>query len=163
MKTEPAPPHDQVKIPKVLEPIREHPFLHGLSQEHLEIIADCAMATKFAAGEQIFREGDPANRFYLIKSGRIILERTGNEGVVKTIQIIGPQDVLGWSWLYPPFYWHFDARALEETEAVFLYGTRIREFCEQNHDLGYEVMKRIAHVLINRLLAARRDLASEEI
>jgi len=153
--TAPAP-----TLPAILSEIAEHPFLRGLEQKHLAILADCAMRCRFEAGECIFREGEPANRFYLIRSGKVALE-TATERGTNTLQLIGGQDVLGWSWLYPPYYWHFDARAIEKTDAIFIYGTRLREICEEDHDLGYELMKRTASTLISRLVAARRDLAAK--
>ena len=74
------------------------------------------------------------------------------------IQTLTAGHVLGWSWLFPPYYWHFDARALEPTRAIFFYGTRLREECEQDPDLGYALMKRVTQVLINRLQATRRQI-----
>ncbi len=91
------------------------------------------MNSHFDAGELIFSEGDPANRFYLLIKGKVVLESDG-EGEPTVIQTIGPGDVLGWSWLFPPFYWHFDARAEQPIDAVFFYGTRLRELCEADHD-----------------------------
>ncbi len=140
--------------------VAEHPFLRGLSSYHLEILASCAMNSHFDAGELIFSEGDPANRFYLLIKGKVVLESDG-EGEPTVIQTIGPGDVLGWSWLFPPFYWHFDARAEQPIDAVFFYGTRLRELCEADHDLGYELMKRTAKVAIKRLMAARQHLAGK--
>ncbi len=74
------------------------------------------------------------------------------------IQIIGPGDVLGWSWLFPPFFWHFDAWVVQPTTAIFFYGTRLREACEQDHELGYELMKRMTQVVMRRLQATRQQL-----
>src|SRR4026207_418203 len=111
--------------------IMEHPFLKGLKPEYLRLLADSAMRTHYEAGELIFREGDPANRFYLIEQGRVSLETQGKEAPPGSGQVLGPGDVLGWSWLCPPYYWHFDARVIEPTTAIFFYGTRLREQCEQ--------------------------------
>jgi CRP-like cAMP-binding protein len=138
----------------------EHPFLRGLKPEYLRFLADSAMRMHYAPGDQIFREGDPANRFYLIEKGRVFLESSGQEDPPVAIQVIGPGDVLGWSWLFPPYYWHFDARVTEPTTAIFFYGTRLRELCEENHDFGFEMMKRMTQVLIGRLQATRRELRS---
>lgn len=135
-----------------------HPFLKGMKPEHLETMAACAMQTRFEERQSIFREGDSANRFYLIQEGRVIMETDAEEGSVIPIQIIGPGDVLGWSWLFPPYYWQFDARALEPTKALFFYGSRLREYCEQDHDLGYELTKRMAAVVVKRLQATRRQM-----
>src|SRR5262245_49094187 len=92
--------------------IAEHPFLKNLTPVQLKVLTDCAMRSHFNSGEVIFREGDPANRFYLIQRGKVLLESPVKEGSPVVIGIIGPGDVLGWSWLFPPYYWHLDARAL---------------------------------------------------
>jgi CRP-like cAMP-binding protein len=76
--------------------------------------------------------------------------------------ILGAGDVLGWSWLFPPYLWHFDARAATPTTAIFFYGTRLRELCDENHDLGYELMKRVSEIVIKRLQATRRELVEHD-
>ena len=141
--------------------LADHPFLKGFSEEHLKILEDCSMKRVFEKGEVIFCEGDLANRFYLILNGSVALEskREGEPPVL--IQSIGPGDVLGWSWLFPPYNWHFDARAIERTEAIFLYGTRIRAKCEEQPALGYELLKRIAHVMVQRLQATRKQIIKD--
>ncbi|MBI2949270.1 MAG: Crp/Fnr family transcriptional regulator [Verrucomicrobia bacterium] len=138
--------------------IAEHPFLKDVSPDHLPVLADNAMRVQFEPGAFIFRERDPANRFYLIESGQVALESRSGDEPALLIQTIGPGDVLGWSWLFPPYYWHFDARAIESTAAIFFYGTRLREQCEEDHDLGYELMTRVTSVVIQRLQAARKQL-----
>jgi CRP/FNR family transcriptional regulator, cyclic AMP receptor protein len=138
--------------------IAEHQFLKGMSSHDLGILAEAAMPLEFNAGEVIFRKGDPANRFYLIVHGRVLLEAEANHRAALPIQTIEDGGVLGWSWLVPPYLWHFDARALEQTEAIFFYGTLLREECETNHDLGYELLKRMSEVMIGRLQATREEL-----
>ena len=138
--------------------IADHPFVRGLRPEHLKVLADNAMRMHYDEGQMIFREGEPANRFYLIERGHISLESYRRDEPAVNIQKIGPGDVLGWSWLFPPYYWHFDARTLEPTTAIFLYGTRLRELCEEDHDLGYELMKRMTQIVIQRLQATRKEL-----
>lgn len=135
-----------------------HPFLKGLSPHQTRLLADSAMVTSFQPGETIFREGDPANRFYLILTGKVAIESYVRDQGNRLIQTIGPGDVLGWSWLFPPFYWHFEARALEATTAIFFYGTPLRAACETDHDLGYELIRRMAAVMLQRLQATRRQL-----
>ena len=140
------------------EVIARHPFMKGFSPHHCRLLTDCAMVTKFVAGELIFREGDPANRFYLIQKGKVALEAHVGTGPVTRIQTVEAGQVLGWSWMFPPYYWHFDARAIEPTEAIFFYGTPLRTECDEDHDLGYELVKRMAEVMIERLQATRRQL-----
>ena len=140
--------------------LAEHPFFKGLTAEQLETIAGYSMQWEFAAGELVFREGDPANRFFVILEGEVALESPVRDGAAVPIQTIGPGDVLGWSWLFAPYYWHFDARAVKPTTAIFFYATPLREECERDHDLGYELMKRVAEVVIGRLQATRHQLVS---
>jgi CRP-like cAMP-binding protein len=156
MKAEPT------QAPAALEEVAEHPFLRGLSDAHLRALADCAMRLRFEEGAVIFREGDPANRFYLLIRGKVALETEQSEKRVR-VQTIGGGDVLGWSWLFPPYYTHFDARALEATDAMFFYGTRLREMCEEDHNLGYEMLKRISMVVIDRLLSTERKLIAASL
>jgi CRP/FNR family cyclic AMP-dependent transcriptional regulator len=159
MNTQPNAETNESSAPTPLETaIAQHPFLEGLSAKHLKILAEVAMFKEFPEGQLIFSEGDPANRFYLIQKGRVAVESHGRDANTAPIQTIGAGDVLGWSWLFPPYHWHFDARALELTKALFFYGTRLREACEEDHDLGYELMKRTAAVVIKRLQATRREL-----
>jgi len=132
-----------------------HPFLKGLTAEQLEILAANALPAHFQAGEAIFREGEAANRFYLITKGAVLLEIYAKDRGSAVVEKIGAGDVLGWSWLFPPYYWRMDARAVEPTDAIFFYGTGLRQEAERNHDLGYELMRRVAAVAIQRLQAAR--------
>lgn len=138
--------------------IRKHPFFNDLSPHQYRLLADSAMRTQFRPGEVIFRQGDPANRFYLIQHGKVSVEAWLRERGTMTIQTLGDGDVLGWSWLFPPYYWQFGARALEATDAIFIYGTPLREECESDHELGYELMKRVSGVMLERLQATRRQL-----
>jgi CRP-like cAMP-binding protein len=140
------------------EIISGHPFLQGLNPHQMRILRDCAMFIRFKPGELIFREGDPANRFYLIIKGKVALESHVRDSGTMSIQTVDEGEVLGWSWLFPPYYWHFDARAVAPTEAVFFYGTPLREECENDHELGYELIKRLSEVMIKRLQATRHLL-----
>ena len=139
--------------------ISEHPFLRSLSPAYLQILTDCAEERAFTAGEVIFREGDIADRFFLIEQGKVALEShvSSAEGGL-AVQDLGPQDVLGWSWLFPPYVWHFQARAVEPTRTISFNGAHLLVACEKNHEFGYDLMKRLAQVLIRRLQAAQKQL-----
>lgn len=138
------------------------PFLNGMNKRQLELLVENSMLAEFKTDERIATQGGPANRFYLILEGQVQLETPVMEGEAMRIQILGPGDVLGWSWLFPPYLWHFDARAVTPTKAIFFYGTRLRELCEENHDLGYELMKRVSEIVIRRLQATRRELVEHD-
>jgi CRP/FNR family transcriptional regulator, cyclic AMP receptor protein len=137
-----------------------HPLLAGMNHAQLALLMDCAMATKFKRGQTILREGDFANRFYLIETGKVALESGGGFGEPVVIETIGAGDLLGWSWMFPPYVWHFTARAAEPTEAIFFYGTILREYCERDPSLGYELFKRMTPVMLRRLQAARKKMLS---
>jgi CRP-like cAMP-binding protein len=135
-----------------------HPFLVGMNQKQLALLTGCAMAVQFQKGQVIFREGELANRFYLIETGKVTLESSGGEGNPVVIDTIGAGDLLGWSWMFQPYTWHFTARAAEVTTAIFFYGTILREYCEDDHSLGYELLKRMSLVMNRRMQAARNKM-----
>jgi CRP-like cAMP-binding protein len=138
--------------------IAQQPFFKGLNSQQLQLLTASALEMKFETGATIFEEGSPANRFFLILSGRVELSSEMEDRNVIPIQTLGPGDDLGWSWLFPPYSLHFSARALAPTTMIFFYGTRLREQCEQDHELGYQLMKRIAEVATQSLRATQRRL-----
>ena len=138
--------------------VAAHPFLLGINEHHIRLLADCAIRTHFEGGQMIFREGETANRFYLIEQGEVVLEATGAGDREIIIETVGKGDLLGWSWLFPPYAWHFSARATKPTSAIFFYGTVLREYCEKDHSLGFELFKRMSEVMTRRLQSARGRL-----
>jgi CRP/FNR family transcriptional regulator, cyclic AMP receptor protein len=141
------------------ELIAQQPFFKGLSVHHLQLLTDSALEMKFGPEQTIFTEGSPANRFYLILEGKVVLEsETEERGVMIPIQTLGPGDDLGWSWFFPPYAFFFSARAVEPTKTIFFYGPPLREQCEKDHELGYQIMKRIAEVATQSLGTTQRRL-----
>ena len=138
--------------------LAEHPFFQGLAARHLELLVGCASNVRFPPGEFLFRAGEEANRFFLVREGRVALEIVPPGSSPHTVQTVGAGDVLGWSWLIPPYHWKFDARAVEQTRALALDGQCLRHKCEEDHDLGYELLKRFAQVMEERLQATRLQL-----
>jgi CRP/FNR family cyclic AMP-dependent transcriptional regulator len=148
----------QIEIEPIATRVALHPFLAGMNRVQLALLNDCAMATNFKKQQTIFREGEMANRFYLIETGKVVLESSDGLGKPVIIDTITPGDLLGWSWMFPPYTWQFTARAVEPTAAIFFYGTILREYCEKDHSLGYELLKRMSVVMIKRLQAARKKM-----
>jgi CRP-like cAMP-binding protein len=145
--------------PRLLEAqVAAHPFVKGMNPDHLELLAANALPVRFEANHLIFSEGDVANRFFLIQEGRVALESFVRGRGTLLIATIGGGEALGWSWLFAPGYWHFDARAIEPVKAIALYGPALRQLCETDHDFGYELIKRVSGVLIHRLQDTRRQL-----
>ena len=142
-----------------LEPIlRTHPFLEGLDSRFMELITGCASNVRFNAGEFLFHEDEEANQFYIIRQGRVAVEShaAGMDPII--IHTVEAGDILGWSWLVPPYYWHFDAKAVELTRAIALDGKCLRQKCENDHELGYELLKRFTNIITQRLEATRMQL-----
>ena len=140
------------------EILRQHPFLMGLSEEHMATLIGCASNIRFAEGETVIHEGEVANKFYLIRTGRLALEMdvSGRGGL--RIQTTGPGEILGWSWLISPYRWHFSAVAVIDTRAVALDAECLRNKCETDPKLGYEMLKRLAQVMERRIDATRLQL-----
>lgn len=136
----------------------EQAIFKDLDPRALEIIAGCASNVRFDTGGWIFQEGEDASRFYLIRHGKVALNALVPGRGEVTIQTIGEGDVLGWSWLFPPYRWHFGARALELTRAIAFDGACLRMKAEADHDLGYELLKRFAQTIIERLQATRLQM-----
>jgi CRP-like cAMP-binding protein len=138
--------------------IEEHPFFAGLDHEFMDLVLGCAMNVRFAKGTYVFREGDEADTFYLIREGNVALEIFAPQRKPIIVATLGIGEVLGWSWLLPPYHWKFHAHAVADTRAIALDGKCLRTKCEQNHDLGYEVLKRFAQVVAQRLESTRFQL-----
>lgn len=153
---QPERPHDR---PELEARVAAHPFLLGLSEHHIRLLTDCAMLTRFQPDQKIFRTGETANRFYLLEEGTVVMEAVTMDETPVQIDIVLAGGLLGWSWLFPPYLWHFDARATEPTTAIFFYGTVLREYCERDPSLGYELFKRMSEVMIKRLQSARDRLS----
>jgi len=142
--------------------IREllQPFglMRNLEPAQLDVVAGCGQNTHFDARTMIFRDGEPADTFYALRSGKVALEINVPQRGPLVIDTLGPGDVLGWSWLFPPYRWHFDARAVESTSAVALDGKCLRDKCSDDPVLGYRLMRSFTQVVIDRLQATRLQL-----
>ena len=138
--------------------LAEHPFFKGLRPEHLDTLVGCAANVRFSAGEFLFREGQRIDHFWVIREGKVAIEVfVPNKGAV-TIETVDGGEVLGWSWLFPPYRTHFDARALTHVRALALDGTCLRGKCEEDTDLGYQFMRRFNQIVVGRLEATRMQL-----
>ena len=138
--------------------IHDVPIFQGMSQEALELVAGCATNVRFVDGEMLFREGDDADVFYVIRHGRVALDMYVPARGPVTIETVDPGEVIGWSWLFPPYRWHFDAKALGLVRATVFDAACLREKCEQDPAFGYDLMGRFAQVMIERLQWTRLRL-----
>jgi CRP/FNR family transcriptional regulator, cyclic AMP receptor protein len=138
--------------------ITESEVFAGLEPEQLELIAGCAQNVGFEAGERLFREGDPADVFFLVRHGLVALDAyVPNRGQV-TVETISAGEVVGWSWLVPPYRWHFTGRAVEPVRAVQFDAACLRGKSDEDAVLGRELLTRFSQVLIARLQATRLQL-----
>jgi len=134
------------------------PFLAGLPSDRTALLAGCARNVHFDAGELLFREGEPADVFYVVRHGDVAIETFVPARGAVVIETIGAGEALGWSWLFPPYRWHFDARALSGVRATSFDAACLRDKCSADPALGYELMGRFAQVLIERLQWTRLRL-----
>ena len=132
-----------------------HPFLHGMSREHLDVLAKTASDVTFPARHRLFEDGGSASRFWLIRSGYVTLDvHVPGQGRMKT-ETIGMGELIGWSWMFPPYEWAFGAVAVSPLEAFEFDARAVRACCASDPALGYEVTRRLAQVLAKRLHATR--------
>ena len=131
--------------------LQDVPLFEGLSEEELELIAGCGANVRFREGELLFRDGDEASTFYLLRHGSVALETFVPARGAVTIETLDAGEIVGWSWLFPPYRWHFDARALSLVRATSFDGACLRTKCESDARLGYDLMSRFAQMVIDRL------------
>ena len=138
--------------------LAEHKFFEGMTPEALELIAGCGTNVHFKADTPIISEDQPADVFYVLRTGRVALEVATPRRGPLVIETVGPGEILGVSWLLPPYRWTFDGRAMTATSAVALDAACLRQKCDDDPALGYEMYKRFAGLVRDRLLATRLQL-----
>jgi CRP/FNR family transcriptional regulator, cyclic AMP receptor protein len=135
--------------------LEEHEFFRDLPFDDLALIAGCGKAVHFREGEVIAREGDPADRFYVVREGLVALAIHAPGSGSFVVDTAGPDQIVGVSWIFPPYRWQLDARAVETVRAIALDGACLRRKCEEDPRLGFALMKRFAGVLKRRLYSTR--------
>ena len=147
-----------MEIRELRQLLGEHEFFRGLDPDALDFIAGCGRTVRFASDEVLFHSGDPADQLLIVRAGRVSVEIHAPDRGAIVVDTVGEGDILGASWLFPPYRWQFEARALEPTRALSLDATCLRQKCEEDPALGYELMKRLAGVLRRRMNSARMRL-----
>ena len=138
--------------------LAEHPFFKDFTPPYRALIAGCGKNVQFKADQLLAKTGDPANQFFAIRHGRASIELHSAERGPLILQTVEAGDVVGWSWLFPPYQWKFDLRALEDLRAISFDGECLRGKCERDPAMGYDFMKRFAQVFMERLESARLQL-----
>ncbi len=149
-------------MPKQKKAIEEllatHEFFRGLPEEYIKLIAGCTKNRVFEEGDFLIRQGEEANSFFLIREGRATVELHGADRGPIVIDSLEEGEVVGWSWLFPPYEWSFDVLASTRTNVLVMDGECLRGKCDDNHDLGYQFMKRFSSIFTDRLTATRLQL-----
>ena len=139
-------------------PVSAHPFLAEMEARHLDLLAGCASIKQFEGGEMIFRAGQPANGFYLIENGAVAIEGSVFEHGTITTDTLAAGEPLGWSWMFPPYVWHFSARATEPTTVLFFDAESLHKYCNEDLTLGHQLFRRMSQVMVRRLQKSRSKI-----
>jgi CRP/FNR family cyclic AMP-dependent transcriptional regulator len=141
-----------------VETLLEHPFFKGMSEEDIRTIADCGEDASFEEGQIIFRQNEVAVRFFILLEGTVSLEMQAGEQEAHVIQTRGPGDVFGWSWIFPGEEWKFNARVVDPVKAIVIHTPCLHGKIENDAELGYELLRRFAGIMVDRLQATRMQL-----
>jgi CRP/FNR family cyclic AMP-dependent transcriptional regulator len=140
------------------ERLAAHPFAAGMTSAQVAQLSGCCIGmVTFEPDDIILRAGDQADRCFLILAGEVAIEVhwPGGGSIIQTIE---SGEVLGWSWMFPPYRWVFDGRALVTTTAIAVDGTSLRGLAERDPDLGFLIMSRVARLVVERLHATQLQL-----
>ncbi len=135
--------------------LAEHPFFRDMPDEVREIVVGCCANAHYRPGERLFQEGGGADHFYLIRQGSVAVEVHVPGRPSTVVENITEGDIIGWSWLVPPYKWTFDARAMDQVRAITIDAACLRRKIENNHELGYEMYKRFIPIMGRRIAEAR--------
>ena len=145
----------------ITEYLSKQEILSGLDPDFTQFIASCAKEKRVEKGAVLFRRGDKADRFFLVRSGSLTIEIPAIQGPSLEVQRLGPDKILGWSWLIPPYRWSFQAKAQETSDVIEFDGAAIVKRCEEEPKLGYEMMKRFTLLMSERIEASRQKMMDE--
>lgn len=146
-------------VKTIADLLREHPFFEGMDEEDLGTIAGCGRIITFSAGSYIAREGEDADLFYVIRRGKVAIETFIPQRPPLVLQTLQAGEIFGWSWLFPPYKWTFDARAMDaDVHAIALDGRCLRGKCERDTRMGFDLMQRFARIMTERLQATRLQI-----
>jgi len=143
------------------EYLSAHEFFSDFSDDVLKFLCECSSTFVIKQGQILFRQGENANNFYVVLNGHISIQMPAIMGPTLEIQTLGKDQVLGWSWLIAPYKWNFQTRAEEDTELLQFDGAAILARCEQEPKFGYELLKKFAGLMSERLNAAREKMMDE--
>lgn len=140
------------------EILAAHPVFKNFDKDTIHLLAGCARNERFDAGEMIYGENDPADKVYLIREGDVAIEIVAPERTPIIVETLHAGDVLGWSWMVPPYKHMSAACAVTDLRAVSLDATCMRSKCEQNPALGYQMFLQFVPHMVVRFRAMRMQL-----
>ena len=138
-----------------------HDFFKGLDSNFIKFLANHTVVRQIKKGDVLFHQGKHADKFYLLRSGQVSLQVPALMGPALEIQVVGEDQLVGWSWLIPPYQWNFLARAIEDSNLLEFDGATILSHCEEDPKFGYELYKRFATMMSERLNAARQKMMDQ--
>jgi len=147
--------------PSITEYLSAHEFFSEFSDDVLKFLCECSSTREIKKGQILFLQGEHADKFYVVRSGRISIQMPAIMGPTLEIQAVDEDQVLGWSWLISPYQWNFQTKAEEDSELLQFDGVAILARCEQEPKFGYELLKKFAGLISVRLNAARQKMMDE--
>ena len=148
-------------MPSTADYLATHAFFSALNEDYIKLLSEFVTERQVTRGEVLFQQGKVADKFYLVRKGKVSVQVPALVGPVLELQVLGENEMLGWSWLIPPYRWNFLARALEDSELLEFDGSAILARCEQDPRFGYELFKRFAALMSERLNAARQKMMDQ--
>jgi len=148
-------------MPSTADYLAAHAFFAALNEDYIKLLSEFVTEKKVARGEVLFQQGKAADSFYLVRKGRVSVQVPALVGPALELQVLDDDQILGWSWLIPPYRWSFLARAVEDTELLEFDGSAIRARCEKDPKFGYELFKRFTALMSERLNAARQKMMDQ--
>jgi CRP-like cAMP-binding protein len=152
-----------MRLERIAQLVSATPILAGLSDGHRERLVQCAEEARFTSGQHLARNGHPADRFFILHAGSVKLELEPGAGLAIGIETFSPPEVVGWSWLLPPYRWHFDVRALDDVHVIAVDGATLRVWMDADPAFGYAILRPFASVMVSRLQATRLRLLGQPL
>lgn len=138
----------------MIELLRQQPFVEGLGEEGLHLLADSAELKSFREGEYLTMTKQPAECFYLLLEGHVSIRIQNPQGIVP-LETVSPPAAMGWSWLVAPYKWHFDAVAVDDTRCILVHTPAVLHKIESDKAFGCEIYKRFIDVVVERLIGTQ--------
>lgn len=139
----------------IVKQLKNHPFVQGLKESYVELLADCTESRNYNSGDYLLRYQKPAEEFLLLLEGKVLLLNNVPAKDITPLESISAPNVIGWSWLLPPYRWHFDVKAQSPVSCLVVHAMCLLGKMETDKEFGYEMYKRFFNVVVDRLQASR--------